>query len=359
MKRIIRMLLTVIISLAMVATFPVSVFAYEYGDPDLDKMIQTKKVGEKEITSISADDVNRIRISKSKKYRDKSDEERLEEIYVALNLDLNEAQKEEVNSNVSLSHIGTIQTSTVYLKIDEEGNQKEISEAAALSTTQVVNEVNETIGESTISRNPGEKIDGKMKMQLATIYTPHYNGTGTTPDRYFFLGMCEWIDEPITRKTDCIALLGPDFRWSGASENYSMSVGYHMLMMEDGVCTMDEDVVENFAEDEAEISSFAGIFFEYNLWENLWSPSTYTKFTDFSFLIMAVGKVSMDVSAVNNIGIDLVYTHTNTSLSLNVGFSWTGTGKTASISVSPTTTTKKYTFPDAWSYQSHYNEFFG
>lgn len=66
----------------------------------------------------------------------------------------------------------------------------------------------------------------------------------------------------------------------------------------------------------------------------------------------------MDVSAVNNIGIDFVYTHSITSIALNIGFSWSGTGPNASISVSPTTTTKKYILNDAWSYQRHYNEFF-
>lgn len=43
MKKIIRMLLTMVVSLAIVATFPVSVFAYEYGEPNLDEMIQVKK----------------------------------------------------------------------------------------------------------------------------------------------------------------------------------------------------------------------------------------------------------------------------------------------------------------------------
>lgn len=358
MKKVIKMLLTVVMSLTIVATFPVSVFAYEYGEPNLNDMIQVKKVGEKEITSISADDVNRIRVSKSRKYRDKTDDERVEDIFVALGVDLNEAQKEEIDSNVSLSHIGGIQTSTVYLEIDEEGNQKEISEVVALSTTQVVEGATEIKNDSTITREPEPETDGKMKQQLTIIYTPHYSGTGTTPDRYVFFGLCEWIDEPVTRRTDCISLLSPDFRWSDYDENYSLFASYHRLTMEDGVCTMDEEVLEEIDGSEADVSSYAGVFFEYNLQDALWSPSTYVKYTDFSFMIMAVGYVSMDVSAVNRIGIDLVYTHSKTSIALNINFSWSGTGKTASISVSPTTTTKKYTLADQWSYQRHHNEFF-
>ena len=49
MKKIIRMLLTTIISVTIVATFPVSVFACEYGKPNLEAMIQVKKVGEKKL----------------------------------------------------------------------------------------------------------------------------------------------------------------------------------------------------------------------------------------------------------------------------------------------------------------------
>lgn len=49
MKKIIRMLLTTIISVTIVATFPVSVFACEYGEPNLEAMIQVKKVGEKKL----------------------------------------------------------------------------------------------------------------------------------------------------------------------------------------------------------------------------------------------------------------------------------------------------------------------
>ena len=358
MEKIVRMLLTVIVSLVIVASFPVSVFAYEYGELNLDAMIQVEKVGEKEISFISAEDVNRIRVSKSKKYRNKSEDQRLEEICMALGLDLNDAQKKELNTNVALSHIGAIQTSTVYLEIDNEGNQKEISEIDALSTTQIVEGAEETKSDSFLTRNPEEEIDGKMKQQITIIYTPHYNGVGTTPDRYFFLGLCEWIDEPVTRKTDCIALLGTDFRWNDADENYSLNVGYHLLTMDNGVCIIDEDVMEEIDGSKAEVSSYSGVFFEYNLKDNLWSPSTYTRYTDFSFLITATGKVSMDVSAVNNIGIDLVYTHSTTSLALNVDFAWDGTGIIKTISVSPTTITKKYTCADAWSYQRHYNEFF-
>lgn len=352
------MLLTAVISLFIVSAFPVSVFAYEYGEPNLDEMIQVKKVGEKEITFISASDVNRIRISKSKTYRDKTDKEKFEEICMALGVEFNESQNREINSKISLSDIGMIQTSTVYLKIDEEGTGKEISEVVALSATQENEGAKETKYDSFISRNPNEENDGTMKQQLTIFYTPHYNGTGTTPDRYVFMGLCEWLDEPFTRRTDCIALIGPDFRWGSEKENYTLYAGYHLLLMEDGQCTMDEDVIEELGGNEAEVSSFAGVFFEYNLPDDLLLSGTYRDCTNFSFFMLAVGKVSMDVAAVNNIGIDFVYTHSRTSIALNIGFSWSGTGPNASISVSPTTTTKKYILNDAWSYQRHYSEFF-
>ena len=90
MKKVIRMLLTAVISLTIVATFPASVFAYEYGEPNLDVMIQVEKLAEKEISFISAEDINRIRVSKSRAYRNKTDEERLEEIFVALKMGFNE-----------------------------------------------------------------------------------------------------------------------------------------------------------------------------------------------------------------------------------------------------------------------------
>lgn len=197
-----------------------------------------------------------------------------------------------------------------------------------------------------------------MKQQLTIFYTPHYNGTGTTPDRYVFMGVCEWLDEPFTRRTDCIALISPDFRWGSEDENYTLYASCHLLLMQDGECVMDEDIMETFDGNDAEVSSFAGVFFEYNLYDDILTNNTYRDCTNFSFLMLAVGKVSMDVSSVNNIGIDFVYTHSRTSLAPTINFSWDGTGLSASISVSVTTTTKKYILNDAWRYKRHYDEFF-
>lgn len=359
MKKIIRMLLTLVISLTIIATLPVSAFAYEYGELNLEEMIQVEKIGEKEITSISASDLNRIRISKSKEYRYKSDEEKLEEICTALGVELNGSQSQEMNSKVSLSDVGAIETSTVYLEIDEEGNQKEISEAMALSASQKVEGATENISDTVLIRNPAEKTDGKIKQQLTIFYTPHYDGKGTTPDRYVFLGICEWIKDPTCRKTDCIALFGPDFRWNGDKDNYTLLVGYHILGFDNGESFIDEDVLETFDGNYAKVSAYAGAFFEYNLKDNWFLPPGYSEFTNFVFTIMAVGKVSMDVSAVNNIGIDLMYIHSESVLTSNIGFSWSGTGPSASISISKKIITKKYLCNDSWSYKRHYNQFFG
>ncbi len=359
MKKFIRMLLTLVISLTIIATLPMSVFAYEYGEPNLEEMIQVEKIGEKEITSISASDVNRIRISKSKEYRYKSDEEKLEEICTALGAELNGSQSQEMNSKVSLSDVGAIETSTVYLEIDEEGNQKEISKTMALSTSQKVEGATENKHDTILTRNPEEKTDGTMKQQLTIFYTPHYDGNGTTPDRYVFLGICEWIKNPTARRTDCIALVSPDFRWNGDKDNYTLLVGYHILNYENLECLIDEDVLETFDGNSAKVSAYAGAFFEYNLKDNWFLPPGYIECSNFVFTIVAVGKVSMDVSAVNNIGIDLMYIHSITSVVPSIEFSWSGTGPSASISVSRTTTKKIYICNDSWSYQRHYHEFFG
>lgn len=377
MKKIIRMLLVAVISLTIVATFPVSVFAYEYGEPNLDEMIQVKKVGEKEITSISASDVNRIRISKAKTYRDKSDKERLMEVLGALGVDLNEFQKEKAMSMVSLSDVGRVQVT--YLQINTDGTQIEIGKEDALIKTvennsvQLLSTTTEPVKTDTTKTYTSVlEEDGTMEQQLIVIYTPHYDGVGTTPDRYVFIGVCKWIIPPVTRKTDCIAFLSTDFRWNNKGiddnviddtdedeiSNYNLLVTYTLTENRDGQFYLRDDFSESFDENDAEISSLNGAFFEYNLKNDIITITSSTTYTNFGFMMSAIGKTTLMPTSVQNVGVDFMYVHAVTSLVLSPNYSWSGESEGSSIGVSFTTTTRKYIHGYTWKYYEDYNDFF-
>lgn len=355
------------------------VFAYEYGEPNLDEMIQVKKVGEKEITSISASDVNRIRISKAKTYRDKSDKERLMEVLGALGVDLNEFQKEKAMSMVSLSDVGRVQVSTTYLQINTDGTQIEIGKEDALIKTvennsvQLLSTTTEPVKTDTTKTYTSVlEEDGTMEQQLIVIYTPHYDGVGTTPDRYVFIGVCKWIIPPVTRKTDCIAFLSTDFRWNNKGiddnviddtdedeiSNYNLLVTYTLTENRDGQFYLRDDFSESFDENDAEISSLNGAFFEYNLKNDIITITSSTTYTNFGFMMSAIGKTTLMPTSVQNVGVDFMYVHAVTSLVLSPNYSWSGESEGSSIGVSFTTTTRKYIHGYTWKYYEDYNDFF-
>lgn len=363
MKKTAKSIVAMIISIVFLATLPVSAFAYEYGAVDINTMVQKEQIGKKTLTSISAENISRIKSSKYKKLSRKTDGEKLNEILTCLGVDLDERQLEEVYSKVKLSDIGKIEASTAYLEIDENGVQTEIS-AEELKDTKDEKPIQKAISDTTFAHDLQEKTKENMKQQLIIIYTPHYHGTGTTPDRYVFMGFCEWLKEPtnFARRTDCIAFKSPDFRWEGyGNDAYSLIVSYHLLLMENGVATIDEDCYETFGDNDVSISVMNGVFFQYNLPNDLWSPSTYKDIKNFGFFMMGVGMVDQfsTTDVFKNVSVDFLYRHSKFAFSPSITFSWDVTGASVSIGVTPETTKcDDYPLPYTWKFKNDYDRFF-
>lgn len=363
MKKTAKSIVAMIISIVFLATLPVSAFAYEYGAVDINTMVQKEQIGKKTLTSISAENISRIKSSKYKKLSRKTDGEKLNEILTCLGVDLDERQLEEVYSKVKLSDIGKIEASTAYLEIDENGVQTEIS-AEELKDTKDEKPIQKAISDTTFAHDLQEKTKENMKQQLIIIYTPHYHGTGTTPDRYVFMGFCEWLKEPtnFARRTDCIAFKSPDFRWEGyGNDAYSLIVSYHLLLMENGVATIDEDCYETFGDNDVSISVMNGVFFQYNLPNDLWSPSTYKDIKNFGFFMMGVGMVDQfsTTDVFKNVSVDFLYRHSKFAVSPSITFSWDVTGASVSIGVTPKSTDyDDYPLPYTWKFKNDYDRFF-
>lgn len=363
MKKIGKSILAFLISTAFILIQPISAFAYEYGTLDFDSMVQKEQIGKKTVTSISTENVNRIKNSKSKKVKKKTDKEKLTEILTCLDIDLDERQLEEVHSKVKLSDVGKIETSTGYLVFDEEGTQTEVTEEELMNIDNAL-PMQKSIADNTITHDIPEKVDGSMRLQMIIVYTPHYHGTGTTPDRYAFIGTCEWLKEPlnVARKTDCIAFKSNDLRWEKLGEDaYSMIVSYHMLTMQDGVPIIDEQCYETFDEKDASVSAINGVFFEYDLPNDRISLKNYTKFTDIGFLISAVGKIDQfsTTDKFKNVSIDLLYKHTRIAFSPSISFSWDGKAVSATIGVTQSSTDiRDFEHYYPWDFKKDYDKFF-
>lgn len=361
MKKVIRMLLTAVISLTIVATFPASVFAYEYGEPNLDVMIQVEKVGEKEISFISAEDINRIRVSKSRAYRNKTDEERLEEIFVALKMGFNEQQLEEALKLVKITDIGAIRTSTVYLEVDEYGNQKQISEEEALVLSSVNNETqrsSETGTNGSYSMpEPIDSKDGYMRQTFSAIYTPHYGGTNAMVGRYVILGVCQWLKNPIWRMVDAISIGGDDFRWRKFHDdisNYNLYLTYEKVdFFNNGdTSTITTNTVE-YDEDDANIDAYKGVYFSFQLPTNGANQDGSITCNDISCLITAIARVQDYNNSNQDIGISMRYAHTYFTLTTSISFEWLSDDPLV-ISTTPTVVSKYYDCSDGWDYAEHY-----
>ncbi len=364
MKKMTKTIVSGIVSVMFVVMLPISTFAYEFGAVDINAMIQKEQVGKKTLTSISTENISRIKSSKSKQLSKKTDNEKLTEILTCLGVDLNERQLEEVYSKVKLSDIGKIEASTMYLEIDEMGVQTEISEEIFKDTTNENKTIQKAISDKTFTHETQEKItNNKMKQQLIVIYTPHYHGTGTTPDRYVFMGVCEWLKEPtnFARRTDCIAFKSPDFRWEAlGNDSYSLIVGYHMLLMENGAAVIDEDYYYTFNENDVSLSAMDGVFFQYNLPNDLFSATSIRQYTNFGFFMMGIGRVNQfsTTDVFKNVSVDFLYKHTTFSISPSVSFSWSGKEGSATIGFSPTTDFDDYNLPYTWDFKKDYNKFF-
>lgn len=132
MKKLIKTNLALLLALLLLFSIPSTALAYEYTTPDLQSMVIIQNNGNKESRFISGRDITRIKNSECAKYKNKSDKEKLKEIFEALDFNINEQQFEKISKTLNLSDIENIHISTSYMKMGKDGVQAEVSKAEAL-----------------------------------------------------------------------------------------------------------------------------------------------------------------------------------------------------------------------------------
>lgn len=332
-------------------------------------MVEIKKYGNKERRFISGKDINRIRNSKSAKYKNKSDKEKLKEIFDALEFDINEQEYEEISKTLSLSDVENIHIDTSYIKVGENGVQTEVSETEALNAAEEAKRIeftpsanieplaaaSDTSPTASHSNSPVLSPDGYMKQQISVTYTPNYHGTASTLGRYVILGNCIWLNSPnnTQRGTDIISLYSSHFDWydpnTDGISNYFLFVGYNKYYYdENNIVANIEDYSVAYDETKASISEKDGVYFKYDLPND--PPLAPIICTDFNFLIMGICQVKDYDDPTQSLSMGVRYIHMRNVLSVSVSPLW----KSAGISVSGYHMPVYYDASHKWDYKDDF-----
>lgn len=283
-----------------------------------------------------------------------------------MDFNINDLQFEEISKELNLSHISDISVETQYVKIDADGKNSYISEDEALEIVEkekilsassqesysltTTSETSNTSPTTSHSSPPELVADGCMEMQITAIYTPNYNGTGTTIGRYCFLGSCVWLTEPspLKRTVNAICFYGPDFAWPDKNldpnegSNYISTFSYDVV---DHDMYVIDTVVETKYDNDAVVSIEKGVFFEHKL---PFEPTDI--YENFSFLLFAVGQHKDPDNIDYWLSLDLKYTYLNNPLSISPSLSWGSVGVSASFINDP----EEYSTHHTWYYKTDY-----
>lgn len=359
----IKIFIAFVLTVLLLFTFPATAFAYEYGSIDLNSMVQIRQYSDHEIRFLSGNNINRIRISKSAKYKYKSDKEKLKDIFTALDFTVSDQQFEKISENLKLSHIESIHVETSYIKTDGVGNQTKVSreeameaaaeEEARLNSAQLnispASTESDTGPTTSHSSDVGTSEDGYMQMQIFAIYTPNYNGEGQSIGRYVFIGEYLWLKTPVMRKTDVISMHSDDINWyqktTNGQSNYFLFAAYSkMTYDENGIFISNEDVIDSLDAISASVSSNSGVYFEYNLPND--NPLAQTLYRNFSFILFSVGRVIDYNNQYQFFMLDIRYVHIRNPLSASFSVNRGPLGVTVSNFFAP----EYYDWSHSWDY---------
>lgn len=356
-----------ILTLALSLSFLTTAFAYEYGEVDIESMVVTEKVGEKTNYYISGNDINRIRISKSRSMKSKSNYEKLYDVFTSIDGDISEKYKEFICSSLDLNIIEGIRIGEEFLEIDENGNEKIINEEYALSKSKTVNKAQQNDLFSSTEWHTSTPEDFKsglityMQQQIIAVYTPHYNGNKTTPGRYVFFGISQWLTNPVNRKKDCVTLSSDDFTWSAKSSgDYSGYLVYDVDLYTNGELVNSYQEVEEVSDSNITVLATTGVYFVFNMpFKIPLIPSDSMRVTNnIGFISMGVANTTFKPELLNEIGVHLIYSHTKTSISTSINFGWSSeNGVSFGVAVSGVPTHKEFPHSFPWSMADDYNKY--
>lgn len=366
MKKTIKTICSILLVISILSIYPLTAFSYDYGAIDFDRMISVKDSSLCEIHSINRENINRFKNTKLSSYKEKTDTEKLKELFSALDFELSDAQFETATKDLKLEHIESIRIETTYSKEDAEGKQTGISknEAMQIAEQEKANLLNgnairerETLSNTKLLNNShsGNMIyspDGCMKQQIAVIYTPNYYGTGTTIGRYVIFGTAQWLKAPNTRSKDAISLSSSDFKWANIDYNnpsHSLLVSYTEYVYDSNSNLVSQETLNDAYDDHSvTVSEDLGVYFEYNLPNNkVLMPIIYG---DISFLIVSACRVRDYDDATSEISIGIRYIHLKKVLSFAASYSMTSVGVSVNEKYKPVYYDSSY----SWDYVTDY-----
>lgn len=338
MKKVLKVIISLFLVIIISFSFSATAFAYEYGSFDIQSMIKIEKDGYKEMRSINSKDVKRIKDTKSYMYRNLSDSEKLNLIFRELGYNMNALQIQKISEKISLSQIGNIHTEKTYIEVDEKGKQKNISKDEALKSAELKNKAltelktesdqrTMTLSETSPTTSHGNEVpnidpDNYMAQTVFVVYTPNYNGKGTTPGRYVAITTFEWLTVPFVHGTDCMGMYTNQFNWvdriPGDDSNYFFISTYHKVIYgENGNIISSEQKNDVLEEDDAIISNIGGFGFKYNLKSNF----LHIQYEGFSFIIFGVCRVKNYNDPHLSLSISSEYVHIQNPAPIGLSFS--------------------------------------
>lgn len=365
MKKAMKAICSLILILSILSIYPLTVFAYDYGTIDLEKMVSVQNAGLREMRFINGENINRLKNTKLSSYKEKSDTEKLKELFSALDLNLSDAQFETAVKDLKLEHIENIYVETTYSKEDLKGKQTLISKDEAMQVAE--QEKKDLLSGDTIrkaatvsdtqplSNHGGNMIyspDGCVKQQIAVVYTPNYHGTGTTIGRYVVFATCQWLKAPTHRSKDAFSLCSSDFKWENIDYNnpsYSLVVSYTEFVYDSNSNLVSQETLNDTYDDHSvTVSEYQGVFFEYNLPNNkILMPIIYG---DFLFFIAGVCEVDDYDDPTQNISVGTRYIHLKKVLTFSASYSMTSIGLSVSEKFNPVNYDTSY----KWNYAMDY-----
>lgn len=368
MKKFFKIVSSVILTLALSLSFLTTAFAYEYGEIDIKSMVVTEKVGEKMNYYISGNDIIRIKTSKSMSMKSKSDYEKLYDIFTCFDCDMSNKDKEIICSKLDLGVIEGIRISESFLEIDENGNEKIVNKEYALSQSNAVNKAQQNKANSSTEWHGSDPEDFKsglityMRQQIISVYTPHYNGNKTTPGRYLFIGMSEWLFDPVNRKKDCVTLSSSHFTWANKSSgNYSGTLIYDVNTYQNGMLVSSVEEAKDLNDYDLTVQTTTGAYYVFQM--PLSSPGlfqdTAVKCCNIRFIFIGLANTTLKPELLNDIGVDLIYSHTKKGVSSSLNFGWSSEGK-FSFGVATNVNNnghKEYKHSFSWSMEDDYKKY--
>lgn len=346
MKKLIIFLLAIVMSM----TIPIQVLAYDevlHEFPvltlnsvyEIQKCVQIQKTGLSEIKSIDKRTMMKINgINADEKEKAMAIFDSLGIVFVN-----DSAQQKSIANNIE--NIQHIETSTVYSKVDANGQQIYISEEECMEKIKEYN--SNTITNAKTKSKPSDYIEDDEGYVRKTIAYFYLGGNG----KFSLLGQWEWLTTPICRFKDAFSLYTTDLRWENKNKGaYEKIVSYKTSLYQSN----GEQIVNIEAESTQEDPTISedGVFYEWDLPNDSSGINSSLTHSDFICQIWGTAYVQDYDDYTQELCVYTRYVHKKLSIASSYSISPDKKGVKLNSLLSISTTQTAYAFHFTWDYAS-------